>query len=294
MRGPRVPRAHVGGDLEAREGGQDLPRDPPRHDRRGPGDAGPGQARSSPSKGVKVAGGITITINEANQFETYCYSNPEHRKKLQRGRRVHREELRRVHPRRLLLHQLQVRPLHQGEGHPQLDGVPAGADGRGRAQPGDGAGARGEPEGEGHDQVPELVRPLPEPRVQPRDRSRSTSTGSTRAPRRATPSTATSTCSRTSATRSSATSRTSSPAATAAAGSTPGGLRNLDRYAEQLWLTLFAKAPEITLFDIRQLYQPIAQADGSVVPESQLRARGRLRVRAGRQHSRAGSASPSA
>ena len=35
------------------------------------------------SKGVKVAGGITVTINEANQFETYCYSNPEHRKKLQ-------------------------------------------------------------------------------------------------------------------------------------------------------------------------------------------------------------------
>jgi hypothetical protein len=48
-----------------------------------------------------------------------------------------------------------------------------------------------------------------------------------------------------------------------------GGLRNLDRYAEQLWLTLFAKAPEITLFDIRQLYQPIRQADGSSVPESE-------------------------
>ena len=49
-----------------------------------------------------------------------------------------------------------------------------------------------------------------------------------------------------------------------------GGLRNLDRYAEQLWLTLFAKAPEITLFDIRQLYQPVRQADGSTVPESEL------------------------
>jgi hypothetical protein len=48
-----------------------------------------------------------------------------------------------------------------------------------------------------------------------------------------------------------------------------GGLRSLDRYAEQLWLTLFAKAPEITLFDIRQLYQPIRQADASVVPESE-------------------------
>ena len=34
-------------------------------------------------KGVKVAGGITITISERNQFETYCYSNPEHRRMLQ-------------------------------------------------------------------------------------------------------------------------------------------------------------------------------------------------------------------
>jgi hypothetical protein len=34
-------------------------------------------------RGIKVAGGITITVNERNNFETYCYSNPEHRKKLQ-------------------------------------------------------------------------------------------------------------------------------------------------------------------------------------------------------------------
>jgi len=32
-----------------------------------------------------------------------------------------------------------------------------------------------------------------------------------------------------------------------------GGGNPLDRYAEQLWITLFAKAPEITLFDIRQM-----------------------------------------
>ena len=36
-----------------------------------------------------------------------------------------------------------------------------------------------------------------------------------------------------------------------------GGMRTLDRYAEQLWLTLLAKAPEITLFDFRQLQRPI-------------------------------------
>lgn len=33
----------------------------------------------------------------------------------------------------------------------------------------------------------------------------------------------------------------------------PGASLYIDRYAEQLWLTLFAKAPEITLFDYRQI-----------------------------------------
>jgi len=34
-------------------------------------------------KGIEVGGGITYTINEANSFETFCYSNPEHRKLVQ-------------------------------------------------------------------------------------------------------------------------------------------------------------------------------------------------------------------
>jgi hypothetical protein len=38
-----------------------------------------------------------------------------------------------------------------------------------------------------------------------------------------------------------------------------GGMRYLDRYAEQLWLTLFAKAREITLFDFRQLQLPLGE-----------------------------------
>src|SRR5215471_6939690 len=41
----------------------------------------------------------------------------------------------------------------------------------------------------------------------------------------------------------------------------PGGMKYFDRYAEQLWITLFAKAPEVTLFDIRQLHRPIYPAD---------------------------------
>ncbi len=32
---------------------------------------------------VEVAGGITYTVNERNNFETFCYTNPEHRKKVQ-------------------------------------------------------------------------------------------------------------------------------------------------------------------------------------------------------------------
>ncbi|MBN2103655.1 hypothetical protein JW835_06405 [bacterium] len=36
-----------------------------------------------------------------------------------------------------------------------------------------------------------------------------------------------------------------------------GGMRYIDRYAEQIWLTLFAKAPEMTLFDYRQMMYPI-------------------------------------
>lgn len=35
-------------------------------------------------RGIETAGGITYTIDEANSFETFCYSNPEHRKMVQK------------------------------------------------------------------------------------------------------------------------------------------------------------------------------------------------------------------
>lgn len=38
----------------------------------------------------------------------------------------------------------------------------------------------------------------------------------------------------------------------------PFGSFYLDRYAEQLWLTLFAKAPEVTLFDFGSIQRPIS------------------------------------
>ena len=34
-------------------------------------------------KGLEVGGGITYTIDESNSFETFCYTNPKHRKKVQ-------------------------------------------------------------------------------------------------------------------------------------------------------------------------------------------------------------------
>ena len=34
-------------------------------------------------RGIIVAGGITFTISEPNRFQTYCYSDPEQRKKVQ-------------------------------------------------------------------------------------------------------------------------------------------------------------------------------------------------------------------
>ena len=35
------------------------------------------------SKGVRTAGGIATVVNERNRFETFVYTNPEHRKKIQ-------------------------------------------------------------------------------------------------------------------------------------------------------------------------------------------------------------------
>jgi len=34
------------------------------------------------ARGVRTAGGITLTVNERNRFETYCYTRPEHRQKV--------------------------------------------------------------------------------------------------------------------------------------------------------------------------------------------------------------------
>ena len=49
-----------------------------------------------------------------------------------------------------------------------------------------------------------------------------------------------------------------------------GGSEIPNRYAEQLWITLFAKLPEITLWPIYTQYEPSIRADGTIVPDSKL------------------------
>jgi hypothetical protein len=49
-----------------------------------------------------------------------------------------------------------------------------------------------------------------------------------------------------------------------------GGSDIPNRYAEQLWITLFAKLPEITLWPIYTQYEPSMRADGTMVPDSKL------------------------
>ena len=41
-----------------------------------------GARRFFEQRGLQVAGGITATVKESQYFKTYCYTNPEHRKKL--------------------------------------------------------------------------------------------------------------------------------------------------------------------------------------------------------------------
>ena len=78
--------------------------------------------------GVQVAGGITFTVSEPNRFETFSYSNPEHRRIVQqiadgageRGGILNRHRLRAigmpvrdVADRRANRRQTRRRPLHQ-------------------------------------------------------------------------------------------------------------------------------------------------------------------------------------
>src|ERR1035437_10129350 len=80
--GPRVAGIALDHHYEWPESGQDLSGDAPRW--RDPGPADPGGVKQFfKSKGVATAAGIATVVNERNRFETFVYTNPEHRKKVQ-------------------------------------------------------------------------------------------------------------------------------------------------------------------------------------------------------------------
>ena len=209
------------------------------------------------ARGIRTAGGITLTIDERNRFETFCYSDPERPALGAAGRRAHRAALRRDHPRRLLLHELQVR----------------GRDPR--------AGASGA----GPSTAWRCWTRRPATSSWPR-RARSTRRSGWSSSTRTgtTTSTAWGSTSRRepqifdaiytgTETRDAVRSaqhlqpyhgyqiwrylENLRPGHNAGGWVDTGGMRTLDRYAEQLWVTLFAKAPEITLFDFRQMQIPV-------------------------------------
>ncbi len=219
------------------------------------------------SKGVKVAGGITITINESNQFETYCYSNPEHRKRLQEVVAFTARNFDEIILDDFFFTSCKCDLCIRAKGAKSWTAFRlALMDEAGRSlvmAPARAANPKVKvtikyPNWYEHfqalgfnlDTQPKYFDAL--------------YTGTE--------------------TRDGVYSNQHlqpyhgysifryfeniKPGGNAGGWVDTGGLRTLDRYAEQLWLTLFAKAPEITLFDIRQLYQPVRQADGSVVPES--------------------------
>ena len=55
-----------------------------------------GAKRFFEDRGIQTAGGITVTVNEPNRFQTYCYTNPEHRAKLKELAALYGANVRRV------------------------------------------------------------------------------------------------------------------------------------------------------------------------------------------------------
>ena len=220
-------------------------------------------------KGLKVAGGITATINESNQFETYCYSNPEHRKKLQDVVEFTAKNFNEIILDDFFFTSCKCDLCIRAKGNRSWTGF--------RLEQMDEAG-RSLVMKPARAVNPNVKVTIKYPNwydhfqnlgfnldTQPKYFDGIYTGTETRDPvysnqhlqpylgyaifRYF---------------------ENIKPGGNAGGWVDTGGLRSLDRYAEQLWLTLFAKAPEITLFDIRQLYQPVRQADGSTVPESEL------------------------
>jgi hypothetical protein len=220
-------------------------------------------------KGVKVAGGITITINEANQFETYCYSNPEHRKKLQQVVEFTARNFNEFILDDFFFTSCKCDLCIRAKGNRSWTAFRLSLmDEAGRSlvmQPARAVNPNVKvviKYPNWYDHFQNLGFNL---ETQPTYFDGIYTGTETRDP----------VYSNQHLQQYHGYSifryfENVKPGGNGGGWVDSGGLRHLDRYAEQLWLTLFAKAPEITLFDIRQLYQPIRQEDGSLVPDSKL------------------------
>ncbi len=80
------------------------------------------------SRGVQVSGGITLTVNERNNYETYCYTDPEHRQKLKEVVAFTAHLFDEVILDDFFFHQLQVHFLYRSERGTELDRFSVGAD----------------------------------------------------------------------------------------------------------------------------------------------------------------------
>lgn len=225
-------------------------------------------------KGLKVAGGITVTVNERNQFETYCYSNPEHRKKLQEVVAFTAKNFDEIILDDFFFTNCKCDRCIRAKGNKSWTEFRlALMDEAGRSlvmAPARAANPKVKVTikyPNWYDHFQNLGFNL---ETQPKYFDK-IYTGTE--------------------TRDAVYSNQHlqpyhgysivryfeniKPGGNAGGWVDPFGSRTLDRYAEQLWLTLFAKAPEITLFDIRSIYQPVRRDDGSMAPDSRvLRAAG--------------------
>ncbi len=221
------------------------------------------------SKGVKVSGGITITVNEANQFETYCYSNPEHRKKLQEVVEFTARNFDEFLLDDFFFTSCKCDRCIKAKGTKSWTEFRLGLmDEAGRnliVKPAKAVNANVKitiKYPNWYDHFQNLGFNL---ETQPRYFDRIYTGTETRDPVYSNQ--------HLQAYHGYSIVRyfeNIKPGGNGGGWVDTGGMRTLDRYAEQLWLTLFAKAPEIMLFDIRQLYQPVRADDGSMAPDSEV------------------------
>jgi len=221
------------------------------------------------SKGLKVSGGITVTVNEANQFETYCYSNPEHRKKLKEVVEFTARNFDEVLLDDFFFTSCKCDRCIKAKGNKSWTEFRLGLmDEAGRSLVVNPARAVNPnvkviiKYPNWYDHFQNLGFNLEtEPKYFDKIYTGTETRDAVYSNQHLQPYHGYSIVRYFDNIK---------PGGNGGGWVDTGGMRTLDRYAEQLWLTLFGKAPEIMLFDIRQLYQPVRKEDGSLSPDSEV------------------------